>query len=201
MSDIKLDRPPAKENPIEYNYPYVEGVVGINMSEILTPGFQGKIKSGSGRELSADVTEKGIIISDVLNNYYHLQALFNSNDSSLSFGIYTKVKAKDKKDILSIKGRHPDLFAKHFITIALEYFSNIGVQIEQCKGNWSPGENNYRKFMQSLKSGLDPVESAKRTWAGRQFISNGFGRIAQDNIFPLEITNKPASITASFYRG
>jgi len=185
----------------EYNYPYTEGAVGINMSKILTPGFHDKVKSGSGRELNVDVTEKSIIINDVLDNYYHLQALFNHSDSSLSFGIYTKVKAKDKKDILTIKGRHPDFFAKHFITTALEYFSNIGVQIEQCKGNWPPGEGNYRKFMKLFKSGVDPVECAKRTWTGQQFILNGFGQIARENIFPLEITNKPASITASFYRG
>jgi|GEM_PF-2928418 len=184
----------------EYIYPYIKKVAGIDMSRILVPGFHDTVKAESGRELSVNVREKGIVITDAAKNDYNLQALYDKRSSSVSFGLHTKVKKKDSDDILAVNGRHPDFFAKRFIPTALEYFFEQGLRVEQCMGNWFPGEDNYRKFMRLYKLGNDPVDCAKSTWAGQQFILNGFGRIARENILPFEISEKPASIRASFYR-
>jgi len=184
----------------EYKYPYFEEAAGIDMAKILIPGFHATVKAGSGRELAVDVRERSIEIRDIIKPHYHLQALFDHHDSSLSFGLYTKVKRKDRGEILTTRGRHPDFFAKHFITSALEFFSRNGLKIEQCRGNWVQGEENYREFIRLYELGYDPVDCAKKTWAGQQFMLNGFGQISRENIYPLEMTDKPASVRASFYR-
>lgn len=184
----------------EISYPYIEGLGGINMPQILTPGFHDTIQAASGRELAVHVTAKSITICDVMKDYYHMQALVDLRDSSISFGIYSKINARNRID--GVRGRHPDLFAREFIPTALSYFSDIGVQIERCDGNWFPGEVNYRAFMRLYyKKGYDPVMCAISTWAGQQFILNGFSQISREDIYPFDITPKASRIKASFHRG
>lgn len=155
------------------SYPYVEGFCGIPFDQISAP-FQGFIKGGSGREIYCEInSDDGISwfeVEDIKNGFNMRIAV--SRDTAVG-EIYTR----------NLKGeRHPDFFAKKFLSYALEHFTQQGYKITVFDALWLKnkkpwGSINYTEFKKNLKDGSQPKEAAKDTWTGRVMAELGFTEV------------------------
>ncbi len=73
--------------------------------------------------------------------------------------------------------RHPDFYAADFISCALTYLALKRNPVHTCHGTWFKSSVNAHQFWSNLNNGFSPVEAAKNTWFGRQFMKNGFEHI------------------------
>ena len=72
--------------------------------------------------------------------------------------------------------RHPDMFGRTFIAVALTYFEQFG-PVRGLEGNWETGKDNYNQFKLAIASGMTKEEAAFSTWSGQAFFDLGFNQV------------------------
>lgn len=188
------------ERPI--NYPYFPGSYGIPFGHVfgeIDLGLsRGDILGGSGRELEWNLdNSSGFVcfsIIDERNSHYQLSAVVSERPGQARFILFTKTKGS---------GRHPDMYAKKFIGVALNLFDDLGIEITHCLGDWYRGQTRiFDEFTDAFNSSQSKSLSAKETWAGRAFGEYGFTEIIEDDVvfFRSKKTGEIVQINAIFWK-
>lgn len=180
------------EKTIEY--PYNPGKAGIPFEQIFqnfrNGTHEGVITGGSGRKLAYDVRPDYLYINDPELIGNSMSAKFDSGIAS--FGLYTKVPDSDRQSEFP-SAKHPDMFAKLFIDVALKHFKEMGNDVRICRAEWLPDSDNFKAYNEALRLGLDPVEAAKGTWSGKAFMEHGFTQVPLKGIVNLPIKTEGIS--------
>jgi hypothetical protein len=178
-------------------YPYEPGKFGIPFEKIdqfyKEKRKKGKILSGSGRTLVCEIYKNSFGICDSKFQERTMSALVN--DGVVTFDLRTKKSDRDMRQKFPWE-RHPDMFAKKFVGMALQYFGDKGIEINTCRGSWGSFSDNLRAYNHELKKSGDKVKAAKSTWSGQAFIEYGFTQIEEKDIEENEYY-----IQADFHRG
>lgn len=183
------------------SYPYEEGQFGIPFVEIFSRINNGKngdeIVGGSGRRLCYRLSRGRRLLNfqvfDLDDLYYALESTLDMSDSVIGFSLNTKIKPSDIQFGIG-QTRHPDLFARKFIGVALEFFENLGYRINCCKAYWVNEEmeeyaDNYHSFMNAFRRTGNKAESARLTWTGRALAEYGFTAITDDDVHIIQDPN------------
>jgi hypothetical protein len=178
----------------EIEYPYIPGKAGFNMKQILTVGYSDRLPGESGRMLSIEIERPYIRIEDVGNRVYCLIASVDVQEKIIGFDIQTKVPWYEWS-IPRSKGRHADLFARQFVSVAFDYFTEQKLDIDVARGYWLPESDSYRTYMKLVAGGLGSVEAAKRTWTGTQYVAHGYRVLQESDIFQTK-----NMVSAKFHR-
>jgi len=179
-------------------YPYVPGKGGIDFSSLLAPiekaedSIVGKeIKGASGGELILYANSLQLLVGEKeglwkktsKSNWLGASILGSYGEATLCFGLKSKkvigMAEGAEYPIYSSDSRHPDLYAKKFIGVALAYFDARGIKIDSIMGRWEKGGDNYNQYRAALAGIKDPnssqkVAAAKETWSGKTFMAYGF---------------------------
>lgn len=152
-----------------------------------TPGFNGVIRTGSGRELIAVNSGDFVEIRDSSNPHYHFRAeLTHIGDKD---AVYFSIDSQDRN---GQNAQHPDIYAARLMRRSVRHFEETvrgGVPIPRIAATWytEPGaSDNYTQLQANLaKYGPSQTERALReTWTGEQAKELGFTEIKGP--YPLE---------------
>lgn len=184
------------------NYPFEPGNIGIHFEEVFKNYTQGKIRgiitSGSGASINYKVAKDELYVEDFAfaDRFMHARA----EGEVAKFSLQTKTSPLD---VIITRGfpwqRHPDMFAKKFVGVALEYFKSNGIEITICKAVWYLNSDNHKAYTQELAIDNDKVRAAKATPSGQIFVSYGYNRINLEDISDSNLFNRH-TVRAFFHR-
>jgi len=164
-------------------YPYEPGKFGIPFEKIdqlyKERRKKGKILSGSGRILICKIDKHSFGIYDSKLQERTMSAAVD--DGIITFNLQTKNSDRDMRQEFPWE-RHPDMFAKKFVGMALQYFGDKRIEIDTCRGSWGFLSENLRAYRRELKKSGDKVKAAKSTWSGQTFMGYGFTQIEEKDI-------------------
>lgn len=157
---------------VEAGYPHVEGEYGIKLDDIPF-NVVSLIVGGSGKELRVLCNRQNLIVRDAINPGYRMDATVR-DDGQLSLYLVTRVH----------KDKHPDFFAGHFVTAALEHFKQNGVVISHFRARWLEDSDNYLEFVNNRSSlSMSSIDAARNTWTGRLMCGLGFSDVDSPRLF------------------
>jgi hypothetical protein len=181
-------------------YPYEPGKAGIPFEEIFQYSKNGRengiIVGGSGRKIKFEIKESFLEVCDPEFPDRIMGASVKRHGVA-TFKLQTKVSELDEYLEFPWE-KHPDMFAKYFVPVALEHFKNMGIEVNICRGIWSRGSDNYATYVDELKRSRDQVKAAKNTWSGKRFAECGFSEICERDIRYNTLEDDP--IQADFHR-
>jgi len=152
------------------DYPFEEGRYGIPFSNI-----EGEsVKSGSGQLINVVIDQSHLYITDECSHYF-MESIYLRFDGKLLFDILTKRVNREGQVT-----RHPDMFAKHYMRVACNYYQNLGLPVKAIKGRWNADSDNRAQFMRAYKESNDPRLAAASTWTGRVAADLGFTTVYCD---------------------
>ncbi|MBI2031578.1 MAG: hypothetical protein HYT08_03085 [Candidatus Levybacteria bacterium] len=171
----EVSKPQESNRPL-VPYPFVRGKYGLNLHEKESHFRKGRIETGSGRKVMADMVQRSntawIRIYDEDEPAFTMQA--NVHGKTASADIYTRKQTGE---------RHPDFFARNFLVFALNHFKNEGYPVVRFEAKWiltegnEWGSDNYQEFQKLLQEGLGPEEAARLTWTGKVLSELGFSEV------------------------
>jgi hypothetical protein len=183
-------------------YPYEPGKAGIPFEEIFQDFEKGRedgiIIGGSGRKISFKIGATCLSVFDSEFPDRELTTII-AEDGVAVFGIRTRNSGLDQNQGFPGE-RHPDMFARHFIHIALQHFKNTGVEVNICRGIWDYRSDNYTAYMEELKRSGDQVKAAKSTWSGQRFSEHGFSEVSEEDVKYGTIEEDSNLIQVNFHR-
>jgi hypothetical protein len=185
------------------NYPYEPGVRGINFEQIFNnfqnKEFAGQILGCSGERLSYAIDQEYILVRDIRYPGRVMDAIVVGGMAC--FNLKTKKSQLDKTSNYFPWDRHPDMFARQFVSLALAHFERNKQNVVACKGNWETGSDNLAIYLNEYEKYGDSVRAARATPAGKIFIANGFQHLALENISYEELGDgKISQVTAFFHK-
>ena len=147
-------------------YPYVEGSHGIPFFA-MEEGESLEIIGGSGQVLSYYALPDTLYVFDpqeVLRN----SLLAIASNGKLLLTLFPS------PDGLHDTPRHPDLYAKRFIDVALAHFKKHGIKIDKHVSDWPSWTENYRQYERLIAQGADDEYAVNHTWIGKTLKERGF---------------------------
>jgi len=164
----------CSESKINTLYPYKPKEFGIPFEKILNGPREREVKihSGGGNLLSCYITDRSLEITDPLLKEFGLTAVVNKSGLA-SFTITTETPSQ---------GKHIDMFASHFVKLALTYFEQQGNKIHCCKGNWKGDSISLKQFWSKKRKTKNNIIAAQNTWSGKLFRKLGFTQISEDDV-------------------
>jgi len=185
------------------NYPFRPGSEGIPFKTVFDNYVHkindGEIIGGSGANLSYAIERGLLYVEDSVFGDRFMHAYVE--DGFAQFNIRTKTSPLDTIRHEFPWPRHPDMFAKKFIGVALEHFKNDGIEIIGCIGVWEPNSDNHAIYTRELAVDGNRLRAAKATASAKMFAAHGFNKITSNEIkhvpFPHE-SNK-YSVIVYFY--
>lgn len=123
----------------------------------------------------------------------------------LLFTLYTRKVDYANPENWLMNGKHPDMDAKKFVGVALNYFEVNGYKIKNIRDQWSgspevgKGQSiNFYFYEKALKEGKNHEEALCKTWSAQTYAMYGF--IKPRNFRKrLDESGKPV-IQVDFYR-
>ena len=165
-------------------YPLERGVKGIDFSNITS----GHFVSESGAELE---TRKGYGYMSIVDRKKNFELSAEVESGILKVRVYTKDRITGE--------RHPDMYASKFVDVALSYFENQGVVIDEFRGIWTAGTDTYDKFMDEYKkTGSLTQAAASNLW--EPINRRGLNRISDSDIRVVEYPDPTMNCVYATFR-
>jgi hypothetical protein len=183
-------------------YPYKSGEFGIPFRDIFEHFKNGQkagtVIGGSGREINFIITKNSLSIYDAEFSDRGMSSMVDKHNI-LTFWIQTEISKLDWSEKFPWK-RHPDMFAKDLIHVALQHFEDANTRIDICRGKWRYFSINHQAYREEFERSGDRVKAAKNTWSGQRFIECGFSEIDAEDIRYEALTRNSDLIQADFHR-
>lgn len=182
-------------------YPFEPGNIGIPFETVFKNyakgGNKGVIMSGSGIPLNYEVKKDSLYIEDpaFVDRFMYAKV----EGGVAQFNLQTKTSPLDIVRREFPWPRHPDMFVKKFIGVALEHFKNNGIEVTICKAVWKPNSDDHTVYTHELAVDGDRVRAVKATQSAQIFASYGYSEINLGDIEHSNLFNKYI-VHASFHR-